>query len=610
MSSEADQDQDQDQGPYTPAEVYARLWGYTKRYWPMFLVGIIGVSIDAGMQAIFIKFIEDLIDRVFVEKDSAFGLVLAGIIMATVALRAIGNFAGAYGMEWTGRRVVTDIRRELFDAYLGQPAEFFDRNNAGQLISKLTYNSEQVANAATDAIIAVVRDVMLIIYLLGLMLYLNAKLTLTMAILAPIVAVIVTVVSRRFRKISRRIQDSFGDVAHVTEEAVVGQRVIKVFQGQAQERERFEQANEQNRRLHLRMMATHMISSTTVQITAGLAMVIMMVISSRPAMLQDISAGTFTSLLFAMVATIPPLKRLTGIQSKVQKGIAAAESIFVVIDAEREKDTGTLSVDRVRGDLEFRNVRFSYGRDEEFEGRPVLDDISFKVPAGTVIALVGRSGSGKTTLANLLPRFYTDYEGHILLDGNELADYRLEDLRSQIALVSQDVVLFNDTVAGNIAYGALAGASREDILKAAEDAYALEFIDALPEGLDTLVGENGTRLSGGQRQRLAIARALLKDAPILILDEATSALDTESERAIQDAMEEVMKDRTTIVIAHRLSTIENADQVVVLENGRMVEIGTHEELLAKGTAYAQLYQTQFSEQDEAPADPSGTGPGA
>ena len=584
---------------YAPGQVYKRLWGYTRRYWPMFLLGILGVSVDAGMQAIFIKFIEDLIDRVFVEKDSAFGIVLAGIIMATVALRALGNFAGTYGMEWTGRRVVTDLRRELFDAYLGQPARFFDRNNAGQLISKVTYNSEQVATAATDAIIGVVRDVMLIVYLVILMIYLNAKLTLTMAILAPIVALIVTVVSRRFRKISHRIQDSFGDVAHVTEEVVVGQRVIKVFQGQASEQERFQAANEKNRRLHMRMVATHMISSATVQITAGLAMVVMMVISSRPEMLDEISAGTFTSLLFAMVATIPPLKRLTGIQSKVQKGIAAADSIFRVIDADRERDTGTHRVDRARGEIEYRDLSFRYSE----EGGDVLRDISFTVPAGSVTALVGRSGSGKTTLANLLPRFYSDYAGHILLDGVELSDYALDDLRSQISLVSQDVVLFNDTVAGNIAYGALAGADREAVLKAARDAYALGFIEALPEGLDTLVGENGTRLSGGQRQRLAIARALLKDAPILILDEATSALDSESERAIQDALQEVMKDRTTLVIAHRLSTIENADQVVVLEDGALVEIGSHADLLARGGAYAQLYQTQFGDEEALP-DPS------
>ncbi|KAA9132107.1 lipid A export permease/ATP-binding protein MsbA [Marinihelvus fidelis] len=559
----------------------------------MLLVGVLGVSLDAAMQALFIKFIEPLIDRVFVDKDSEFGLWLAGAIMVVVALRVVGHFAGAYGMEWTGRRVVADLRRELFDSYLELPARFFDCFTAGQLISKLTYNSEQVANAATDAIIAVIRDVMLLLYLLILMLTLNVKLTGVMLLLAPAVAIVVTVISRRFRKISGRIQDSMGDVAHITEEAVVGQRVVKVFQGQDEERARFKAANERNRRLHMRMVATHMASSSMVQISAGLAMVVLMVVSSRPAMLEEISAGTFTAMFFAMVATIPPLKRLTSVQSKVQKGIAAAESIFRVVDDERESADEGVGVDRVGGELVFRDVGFRYpdGHDE----RPALEGISFEVPAGSVTALVGRSGSGKTTLASLLPRFYTGFEGQILLDGQPLQDYRLDDLRRQIALVSQDVVLFNDTVAGNIAYGALAGAAREDIEKAARDAHAMEFIEQLPEGLDTPVGENGARLSGGQRQRIAIARALLKDAPVLILDEATSALDSESERAFQQALEEVMKDRTVIVIAHRLSTIENADQVVVLDGGRVVERGDHDTLLADGGAYAQLYRTQFGE---------------
>jgi subfamily B ATP-binding cassette protein MsbA len=339
----------------------------------------------------------------------------------------------------------------------------------------------------------------------------------------------------------------------------------------------------------MRMEITHLVGSSLVQVAAGLAIVLLMVIATRPEMLNGISAGTFTTVFWAMVGTIPPLKRLTAVQSQFQKGIAAAESIFEVIDLEPEKDTGTYATDRVRGDLEFRNVSFSYPTSE----RPVLHDISFTVAAGSVTALVGHSGSGKTTLAGLLPRFYPYSSGHVLLDGVELQDYRLDNLRSQIALVSQDVVLFNDTVAGNIAYGALAGASREDIEQAARAAHAMEFIDRLPQKLDTLVGENGTLLSGGQRQRLAIARALLKDAPILILDEATSALDSESERVIQEALAEVMKHRTTLVIAHRLSTIENADQVIVLEHGRVVEAGTHRALLGSGKVYANLYQTQF-----------------
>jgi subfamily B ATP-binding cassette protein MsbA len=417
----------------------------------------------------------------------------------------------------------------------------------------------------------------------------NLKLTLVMLLLVPMIGLLVTVISRRFRKISHRIQDSMADVSHVTEEVVSGHRVVKVFQGQKAEISRFEQVNNKTRRLHMRMEVTHLLGSSMVQVAAATAIVLLMVIATRPSMLNSISAGTFTTLFWAMVGTIPPLKRLTTVQSQMQKGIAAADSIFKVLDTPGEHDTGTVSVARVKGEIEFRNVNFSYPGDD----RPVLQDISFKVPAGSVTALVGHSGSGKTTLAGLLPRFYPYSEGHILLDGVELKDYTLDSLRAQIALVSQDVVLFNDSVAGNIAYGALSGADAADIEKAAKAAHAMEFIDRLPQRLATQVGENGTLLSGGQRQRLAIARALLKDAPLLILDEATSALDNESERAIQEALAEVMKHRTTLVIAHRLSTIENADQVVVLDQGRVVESGTHQELLAHGKVYAGLYNTQF-----------------
>ena len=581
------------QSVIAPGVVYKRLWSYTRKYWLMFAVGIVGVSLDAAMQAVFIRFVEPLIDRVFVAKDAEYGMWLAAGILGVVLLRIIGHFSGAYGMEWTGRRVVADLRRELFASYLHLPATFYDRNSAGQLISKLAYNSEQVAHAATKAVISAFRDIMLLIYLVIVMLSINVRLTAVLLMLVPVVALVVTVISRKFRKISRNIQDSMGDVAHVTEEAVVGQRVVKVFLGQETEKNRFERVNERTRRLHMRMVATHMLSSSIVQLAAGIAMVTLMLIATRPSMLDQITAGMFTSIFFAMVATIPPLKRLTTVQAQMQKGIAAAESIFVVIDTEKEKDTGTYTVDRARGEIEFQNVSFQY----DASHRAVLENISLRFPAGSVTALVGHSGSGKTTLAGLLPRFYTHSEGHILLDGRELTDYQLDNLRQQIALVSQDVVLFNDTIIGNIAYGALAGTDRDAVISAAKSAHAMEFIEQLPDGLDTRLGESGTLLSGGQRQRLAIARALLKDAPVLILDEATSALDTESERAIQNALKEVMKDRTTLVIAHRLSTIENADQVIVLREGKVIEQGTHEELLAMGKAYARLYHTQFGDQD-------------
>jgi subfamily B ATP-binding cassette protein MsbA len=575
----------------SPLAIYKRLWAYTRRYFWMFVVGVVGVSIDASMQAAFIKFMEPLIDRVFVAKDSEFGLWMAGVIFLIAVLRVVGNFAGIYGMEWVGRRVIADLRQELFDRYVSLPSTFYDTYSSGQLISKLAYNSEQVASAATTSVVSAFRDIMLVFFLLGVMLTTNVQLTLVMLLLVPIIGLLVTVISKRFRKISHRIQDMMGNVSHVTEEAVVGQQVVKVFRGQQAEKDRFRQVNDKTRRLHMRMKVTHLASSSLVQIAAGMAMMLLMFIATRPSMLNEISAGTFTAIFTAMVASIPPLKRLTSVQSQVQKGIAAADSIFQVLDTDAERDTGTLAVERVEGAIEFQNVSFQY----EPEAKPVLSDVSFSVPASSVTALVGHSGSGKTTLAGLLPRFYFDYTGHILLDGRELTDYELDNLRSHIALVSQNVVLFNDTVAGNIAYGALAGAPREDIIQAATDAHAMEFIEQLPEGLDTLVGENGTLLSGGQRQRLAIARALLKDAPILILDEATSALDSESERAIQNALAEVMRHRTTLVIAHRLSTIENADQVIVLDHGRVVEIGSHHELLEMDGIYARLYQTQFDD---------------
>jgi subfamily B ATP-binding cassette protein MsbA len=579
---------------FTASAVYKRLWGYTRKYWLMFVIGVIGVSLDAGMQALFIGFVEPLIDRVFVEKDGAYGMWLAAGVMGVVMVRIIGHFAGAYGMEWVGRRVVADLRKELFASYLHLPATFYDRNSPGQLISKLAYNSEQVAHAATKAVISAFRDILLLIYLAILMLTTNARLTAVLLILIPVISLVVTVISRKFRKISRNIQNSMGDVAHVTEEAVIGQRVVKVFLGQDTEKARFDRVNERTRRLHMRMVATHMLSSSIVQFAAGIALVVLMIVATRPTMLNEITAGTFTAIFFAMIATIPPLKRLTNVQSQMQKGIAAAESIFLVIDTDKEKDSGKHRSDRVRGELEFKNVSFQYDNSHQ----PVLDDISLNFPAGSVTAVVGQSGSGKTTLAGLLPRFYNYSRGHILLDGVELSDYQLDNLRKQIALVSQDVVLFNDTIAGNIAYGALEGVDREAIVRAATAAYAMEFVDQLPEGLDTVLGETGTLLSGGQRQRLAIARALLKDAPILILDEATSALDSESERAIQDALKEVMKGRTTLVIAHRLSTIENADQVIVLGAGKVIEQGTHADLLARDGAYARLYHTQFEDQDQ------------
>lgn len=579
--------------PVQPGTVYRRLLGYTRQYWPIFALGIFGVLLDATAQPAFVKMTQYLVDGVFAEKDAEFGRFLAGIILLIGLARVIGNFVGVWSMEWVGRRVVADLRRELFSSYLSLPARFFDRHSAGSLISKLTYNSEQVSTAASHAILSVFRDSIMVTGLLVVMVITSIKLSISILLLGPVIAIIVSIVSRRFRRIAGRIQESMGTISNVTEEAVNANRVIKVFAGQQQEQKRFDVVNELTRRLSMRMVATRLASSSLIQVAATLVMVVIIIIAIQPGILAETSPGEFNVVFIALIASIPPLKRLTAVQEQFAKGVAAAQSLFSVMDLPQEEDTGEASVSGLRGEIEFKNLSFAYQDGDEL----ILDDVSFHIPAGSVTALVGHSGSGKTTLASLIPRFYDYQSGHILLDGRELSEYRLSDLRQHISLVSQDVVLFNDTVANNIAYGALANADEAEIIEAARAAHALDFINRLPDGLQTEVGKNGVGLSGGQRQRIAIARALLKNSPLLILDEATSALDSESEKAIQEALQIVMRGRTTLVIAHRLSTIENADQVVVLERGKVVEKGSHKELLEAGGVYATLYHTQFANSD-------------
>jgi subfamily B ATP-binding cassette protein MsbA len=573
-----------------PGKVYRRLLKYTKQHRAIFALGIFGVLLDASAQPAFVKLTQYLVDGVLTNKDAELGLIIAGVIFAIGILRVIGNFVGVWSMEWVGRRVVADLRRELFASYLALPARFFDRHSAGNLISRLTYNSEQVATASSHAILSVVRDSIMVTGQLTVMVITSIKLSISIFILGPIIALIVSAVSRRFRKISSRIQESMGAISNVTEEAVNANRVIKVFAGHQQEQKRFDTVNELTRRLSMRMVATRLASSSLIQVAATVVMAVIIIIAIQPGILSETTPGEFNVVFFALIASIPPLKRLTAVQEQFAKGVAAAQSLFKVIDLPPEADTGVAPITDLRGEIEFRNLSFAYEDSEDL----ILDDISFHIPAGSVTALVGHSGSGKTTLASLIPRFFDYTNGSILLDGRELSEYRLTELRAHISLVSQEVVLFNDTVTNNIAYGALANADEAAIVEAARAAHALAFIERLPQGMQTEVGKNGVGLSGGQRQRLAIARALLKNAPLLILDEATSALDSESEKAIQIALEKVMQGRTTLVIAHRLSTIENADQVVVLDSGKVVEKGTHDELLAAGGVYAALYRTQFS----------------
>ncbi|NBD95925.1 MAG: lipid A export permease/ATP-binding protein MsbA [Gammaproteobacteria bacterium] len=575
----------------TGRQVYRRLLGMVLKHRLIFGVALLAVGLDAAGQGLFFYLLRPLIDDTIANPNPEFNYVLPALVFLSLILRVVGNFGGEFGMQWVGRKLIADLRNALFERYLELPAAYFDRESSGQMISRVTYNTEQVAEAATKALIGISRDVMTVIALFGVMLIQSWRLTLSLLLLLPVIAVIAYVISRHFRRISTNIQDSMGDVTHITEEAVNGHHVVKVFGGQKHERDKFHAINESNRQLHLRLVGTQLLSSSLVQMAAGVALVVLLVVAASELMGDTVTAGIFMSVLAALAATIPPLKRLTKMHVTIERGVAAAESIFRVVDTPGEPDTGTYEPEHVKGNIRFENVSFSYPDASD----SALVDLDLRIPAGKVTALVGRSGSGKSTIVKLLPRFYQPASGRILIDDVDVRDFKLAALRSRIALVSQDVVLFNDTIGANIAYGGLAGATREQVEEAARAAHAMEFIERLPRGLDTPIGEDGSLLSGGQRQRIAIARAVLKDAPILILDEATSALDAESEQAVQEALEVLMENRTTLVIAHRLATVQMADQVVVLDHGRVVESGSHAELLERDDGlYRYLHRLQLA----------------
>ncbi|MBB5357700.1 subfamily B ATP-binding cassette protein MsbA [Rhodanobacter sp. ANJX3] len=573
-------------------QVYRRLLGYSARYWPIALVAIVGMLLDGGGLALFNQLLKNMIDKLFAQKDAYWIFWMPIWIIAIFYVRALGTFASDYGVSYIGRHVVQAMQRDVFAAYLRLPAPYFGNEPSGQQVSRVTYTSEQVASASTDAAKVAITDGFTVAAMLSVMLYNSAYLTLSLLIMVPAIALVATVVSRRYRQISRRIQGSMGSVTGTVEESVGAHREVRIYGGQAREASRFEQVTRNTRRLNLKITATNAASSSTVQIVASTALAVLVFLGTRPQVINQISPGTFFTVLTAMGAMLASLKRLTSVQSNIQRGISAAEDIFEVIDLPPEIDRGTIELQRTRGDLRFDNVGLVYPRN----GWHALRGVDLHCAAGTVTALVGRSGSGKSSLVSLLPRFYEPTTGRIVLDDANYENYTLTSLRKQIAWVGQSVMLFDDTIANNIAYGELAGASEFDIVAAAEAANAMEFISRLPQGLQTQIGQSGNMLSGGQRQRIAIARAILKNAPILVLDEATSALDTESERLIQQALQRLMKDRTTVVIAHRLSTIEHADQIAVMDQGRIVERGTHAELIALGGHYAALHRMQFHDQ--------------
>ena len=579
----------------SPAAVYRRLLTYCQPYWKVFIVAVLAMAFysvaTTGFAFVMENFVTTMASEGLSDTEILIKKWLPGLVLVLFVVRGLAAFGSAYGLGWIGRRVIQSLRERIFAKFLALPTRFYDQSATGELLSRLTYNSEQVADATSNAVTVLIRDSLTVIALLVYMIYLSPLLSAFVLIVAPVLALVIRILGKLFRRHSSRIQDSMGDVTKITEEALQSHRVVKIFGGQGYELGRFNEVNEKNRRLNMRLIASKATGDavTGLVIASGIAGVIFF---STLESVRTADLGDFFGFLTAMVLLMQPIRQLTNVNVSLQRGIAAGVSIFRLLDEIEEHDTGSYVPDRIKGEVEFRRVSFRYQGDKG----PVLTDLSLCVPAGQSLAIVGRSGSGKSTLVNLIPRFYEPDSGDILIDGRSVTEYTLAALRAHISFVSQEVVLFNDSIANNIAYGSLAGASRDDVVRAAAAAHVDEFTQKLPDGLDTEVGERGVLLSGGQRQRIAIARALLKNSPILILDEATSALDTESERHIQDALEQLMKNRTTFVIAHRLSTVESADRIIVMEQGRVIESGTHASLLASNGQYASLYRLQF--QDE------------
>jgi subfamily B ATP-binding cassette protein MsbA len=575
--------------PAGALQTYRRLLGYLRPHKTMFAIGVAGMAIFAATDAGWAAFVKFFLDGTFVDKDPRMVWLVPVALVGLFILRGIGDFLQTWCPGYVGRRIVKTLRGQLFERYVHLPISYFDRHASGVLLSKLTYNTEQVANATTESVTVFVRDSLTILGLIGYLLYLNPKLTLFSLIVGPLIAVLIRRINVMFRRYSRRIQNSMGDVTRVAKEAIEAPRVIRVFNAQEYEAGMFEEVIEHNRRSHMKLMMTKGASNPIVQTIAAIGLAGVLYLATLDAVAGRMTVGEFTSFIAALMLITAPLRRLVNVAGPLQQGIAAAQSIFEVLDTPLEHRGGELRVPRVRGAIEYRDVAFQYPTAAD----PVLHGVSFTARPGETIAIVGRSGSGKSTLVGLLPRFYDASAGAVLVDGADVRDYALDALRSQVSLVSQDVVLFNDTIRSNIAFGFPAADGQVEA--AASAARVTEFTEQFPLGLETVVGDRGTLLSGGQRQRIAIARALLRNTPILILDEATSALDTELERQIQDQLEALMANRTTLVIAHRLSTVEKADRILVMDAGRVVEAGTHAELIARGGQYAVLHRLQFNE---------------
>ncbi|EOA6544557.1 TPA: lipid A ABC transporter ATP-binding protein/permease MsbA [Vibrio vulnificus] len=570
---------------------FKRLWTFIRLYKSGLAVAVVALIINAVSDTYMISLLKPLLDEGFGSAESDFLRTLPLIIFAMMFIRGISSFVSAYCLSWVSGNVVMQVRRMVFNHYMQMPVSYFDKEKSGSLLSRITYDSEQVSAATSQALVSIVREGASIIGLLVLMFYNSWQLSLVLILVAPVVAMGIGIVSKRFRKISKSMQTVMGVVTSSAEQMLKGHKVVLSYGGQDIERERFDKVSNQMRQQTMKLVTAQAAANPIIQMIASVAIVVVLYLASIDSIKDQLTPGTFTVVFSAMFGLMRPLKALTNVTSQFQRGMAAAQTLFALVDLEPEKNTGTYSVERAKGEVNVKDISFTY----EGAEKPALSHVSFDIPRGKTVALVGRSGSGKSTIANLFTRFYDVDSGEIQLDGVDVRDYELKNLRTQFALVSQNVHLFNDTIANNIAYAAGDKYSREDIERAAELAHAMEFISKMENGLDTVVGENGASLSGGQRQRVAIARALLRDAPVLILDEATSALDTESERAIQSALDELQKNKTVLVIAHRLSTIEKADQILVIDDGAVVERGSHSELIEKDGAYAQLHRIQFGE---------------
>ncbi len=570
-------------------KLYARLLRYVRPYWRTFAIAILAMIVVAATEPALPAIFQRLLDVGFVERDPAFMRWVPFFIIALALVRGGGSFVSDFCIHWVGQKLIADLRNAMFDKLVRLPTSYYDHHTTGNLISKFTYDVTLVTGAATNAITVSVKDSLVVCGLFGYLLWLNWRLTLISFIVGPVIVLIIRVFSGRLRAMSRAEQGAMGDLNHLLEEAVGAHKVVKVFDGQEYEQNRFVAGSNRIRRFAMKGVVAAAANVPLTQFAASIAIAVIVYLAINQAQRDQTTVGGFVAFLAAMLMLLGPLKRIVQVSQSLQRGLAGCEGVFALIDEIPEVDSGRRELGRAAGRIELVHASFTYAGAE----RPAIRGIDLAISAGETVALVGASGSGKTTLANLIPRFYTPQDGKILLDGVDLRDLTLTSLRANIALVSQDIVLFNDTLAANIAYGRLAGVSRDAVRRAAQAAHALSFIEAMPQGLDTLIGENGVRMSGGQRQRLAIARAFLKDAPVLILDEATSALDSESERHVQEALEVLMQGRTTLVIAHRLSTIERADRIVVLHDGAIVEMGQHAELVAREGPYARLYRMQY-----------------